>query len=109
MDPVSRPGGPSEGVWGVVRALRRGGRLVSPGATSGPLVELDMRYLYWRQISILGSTMASQREFEEVMKLVFMRRLKPVVDRVFPLEEVQQAHVYLASGEQFGKVVLRMD
>jgi NADPH:quinone reductase-like Zn-dependent oxidoreductase len=92
-----------------VRSLRRGGRLVSPGATSGPVVELDLRYLFWRQISILGSTMSSAREFEEVMKLVFMRRLRPVVDRVFPLDEARGAHEYLARGEQFGKVVLRVD
>jgi len=67
------------------------------------------RYLFWRQISVLGSTMANQREFEEVMKLVFMGRLKPVVDRVFPLEQARQAHEYLAKGEQFGKVVLAID
>ncbi|TLZ79464.1 MAG: zinc-binding dehydrogenase, partial [Methanobacteriota archaeon] len=49
------------------------------------------------------------REFEEVMKLVFMGRLKPVVDRVFPLEQARQAHEYLGRGEQFGKVVLSID
>ena len=62
-----------------------------------------------RPIIVLGSTMANQREFEEVMKLVFMGRLKPVVDRIFPLEEARQAHEYLARGEQFGKVVLSID
>jgi len=92
-----------------VRALRRGGRLVCPGATTGPMVQLDLRYLFWRQLSILGSTMANQREFEEVMKLVFMGRLKPVVDKVFPLEKAREAHEYLARGEHFGKVVLSMD
>jgi NADPH:quinone reductase-like Zn-dependent oxidoreductase len=50
--------------------------------------------------------MASRREFDEVMKLVFMGRLKPVVDRVFPLEQARMAHEYLDRGEQFGKVVL---
>jgi NADPH:quinone reductase-like Zn-dependent oxidoreductase len=89
-----------------VRSLRRGGRVVVPGATTGPMLELDARYLFWRQLSILGSTMASRREFEEVMKLVFMGRLKPVVDRVFPLEQARMAHEYLVRGEQFGKVVL---
>ena len=92
-----------------VRALRRGGRLVSPGATTGPMVELDMRLLFWRQISILGCTMASRREFEEVLKLVFMGRLKPVVDKSFPLREARLAHEYLGRGEQFGKVVLTVD
>src|SRR5437667_4054061 len=92
-----------------VRTLRKGGRVVVPGATTGSLLELDARYLFWRQLSVLGSTMANQREFEEVMKLVFMGRLKPVVDRIFPLEEARQAHEYLARGEQFGKVVLSLD
>jgi len=73
------------------------------------MVQLDLRYLFWRQLSILGSTMANQREFEEVMKLVFMGRLKPVVDKVFPLEKAREAHEYLARGEHFGKVVLSMD
>jgi NADPH:quinone reductase-like Zn-dependent oxidoreductase len=89
-----------------VRSLRKGGRVVVPGATTGPMLELDARYLFWRQLSVLGSTMASRREFEDVMKLVFMGRLKPIVDRVFPLEQARAAHEYLGRGEQFGKVVL---
>src|SRR5439155_1162230 len=89
-----------------VRTLRKGGRVVVPGATTGSMLELDARYLFWRQLSVLGSTMANQREFEEVMKLVFMGRLKPVVDRVFPLKDARAAHEYLGRGEQFGKVVL---
>ena len=89
-----------------VRTLRKGGRIVVPGATTGSMLELDARYLFWRQLSVLGSTMANQREFEEVMKLVFMGRLKPVVDRVFPLKDARAAHEYLGRGEQFGKVVL---
>ncbi|HYM40844.1 MAG TPA: zinc-binding dehydrogenase [Thermoplasmata archaeon] len=91
-----------------LRSLRKGGRLVVPGATTGPMPQIDLRYLFWRQLSVLGSTMANRREFEEVMKLVFMGRLKPVVDRVFPLKEAAQAHAYLERGEQFGKVVLRV-
>jgi NADPH:quinone reductase-like Zn-dependent oxidoreductase len=89
-----------------VRSLRKGGRLVVPGATTGPLPQIDLRYLFWRQLSVIGSTMADRREFEDVMKLVFMGRLKPVVDRVFPLREARQAHEFLESAEQFGKVVL---
>ncbi len=91
-----------------VRSLRKGGRLVVPGATTGPLPPLDLRYVFWRQLSILGSTMANRSEFEAVMKLVFMGRLRPVVDRVFPLKEAREAHAYLERGEQFGKVVLRV-
>ena len=89
-----------------LRALRKGGRLVIPGGTTGTLPQIDLRYLWWRQLSVLGSTMANQREFEAVMKLVFMGRLKPIVDRVFPLREAAAAHAYLEKGEQFGKIVL---
>src|SRR2546428_12269894 len=92
-----------------LRSLRKGGRLVTPGATSGPIAELDIRYLYWRQLTVMGSTMSTQKEFEDVMKLIFMGRLKPVVDRVFPLQEAREAHEYLEKGAQFGKVVLRVD
>ena len=91
-----------------LRSLRKGGRLVIPGASTGPMPQIDLRYLFWRQLSVLGSTMASRHEFEEVMKLVFMGRLKPVVDRVFPLEQARDAHAYLERAEQFGKVVLRV-
>src|SRR2546425_4090231 len=92
-----------------LRSLRKGGRLVMPGATSGPIAELDIRYLYWRQLTAMGSTMSTQEEFEDVMKLAFMGPLKPVVDKVFPLQEARKAHEYLERGEQFGKGVLRVE
>ena len=91
-----------------LRTLRNGGRLVVPGATTGALPQIDLRRVFWRQLSILGSTMANRREFEEVMKLVFMGRLKPIVDHVFPLREARAAHEFLEKEEQFGKVVLRV-
>lgn len=89
-----------------VRALARGGRLVVYGATTGPRSETDLRQLFWKQIEIIGTTMANQREFEEVMKLVFRGELRPVVDVVWPLERIRDAHERLERGEQFGKVVL---
>lgn len=89
-----------------LRALRKGGRLVTVGATSGPNPTEEIRQIFWKQIEILGSTMATNREFREVMKLVFRRRLVPVVDTVFPLAEARAAHERLARGEQFGKIVL---
>ena len=73
------------------------------------MAEVDLRYLFWRQLTVMGSTMSTQKEFEDVMKLVFMGRLKPVVDRVFPLQDARKAHEYLERGDQFGKVVLRVD
>lgn len=89
-----------------VRALARGGRLVFCGATTGAEATIDLRPAYWRQVSILGSTMASQKEFEDVMKLVFRRKLKPVVDRTYPLEQAREAQARLEKAEQFGKIVL---
>ena len=90
-----------------VRVLAKGGTLVTYGATTGPIVSIDLRKLFWRQFAIVGSTMSNNREFETVMRLVFdERRFKPVVDRAFPLSQIRAAHEYLASGEQFGKVVL---
>ncbi|MCX7838858.1 MAG: zinc-binding dehydrogenase [Anaerolineae bacterium] len=89
-----------------IRALRKGGRLVTIGATSGPNPQEEIRLIFWKQVEILGSTMSNQREFNEVMKLVLRGELKPVIDVVLPLERAQEAHARLARGEQFGKIVL---
>lgn len=89
-----------------VRSLARGGRMVVYGATTGFRAELDLRFVFWKQIEVMGTTMANRSEFEEVMRLVFSGALKPVVDRVFPLEEIRAAHERLEAGEQFGKIVV---
>ena len=89
-----------------IRALARGGRLVNVGGTGGPVVEMDLRLVFRKQISILGSTMGSHQDFREVMDLIWQRKLTPVVDKIFPLSEGRAAHEYLEKGEQFGKVVL---
>ena len=92
-----------------LRALARGGRLVFCGATTGPEATFDLRRSYYRGHSILGSTMGSRREFEDVMKLVFRRKLRPVVDRTYPLEKARDAQERLEKAEQFGKIVLTID
>jgi NADPH:quinone reductase-like Zn-dependent oxidoreductase len=89
-----------------IRALARGGRMVVYGATTGHAAETDVRHVFWKQISILGTTMSNRREFEKVMNLVFDGTLEPVVDVVWPLERIREAHERLERGEQFGKVVL---
>ncbi|MBI3551402.1 MAG: zinc-binding dehydrogenase [Elusimicrobia bacterium] len=89
-----------------LKSLKTGGRLVTCGSTTGPTVELDMRYVFSRQLQILGSKMGTQAEMREVARLVAAGRLKPVVDRTFPLSQARQAHEYLAQKKQFGKVVL---
>jgi NADPH:quinone reductase-like Zn-dependent oxidoreductase len=87
-------------------SLAPGGRLVTCGATTGYDAKVDLRFLFSRQLSLLGSYMGTKSELHKVLKLVAAGRLKPVVDRVFPLAEAAAAHAYLESGSQFGKVVL---
>jgi NADPH:quinone reductase-like Zn-dependent oxidoreductase len=91
-----------------LRALGKRGRLVSCGGTSGPMVQTDVRRLFWNQWTIMGSTMGNDAEFDAVVQLFRAGRLAPVVDSVFPLEDGRQAYERLASGEQFGKVVVRV-
>jgi NADPH:quinone reductase-like Zn-dependent oxidoreductase len=91
-----------------LECLGKGGRLVTCGATAGPLTELDIRTLWRKQISLSGSTMASDEEFRAVMALLAQGRLRPVVDRVYPLSETRAAVEYLQSAAQFGKVVIEV-
>ena len=91
-----------------LRALRRGGRLVTCGATSGPMVSIDLRRLFWHQWSLLGSTLGSRREYAEVVALAHEGRLWPVVDRTVPLAEGRAAFARLERGEQFGKLVIEV-
>ncbi|HXT98079.1 MAG TPA: zinc-binding dehydrogenase [Polyangia bacterium] len=89
-----------------VVACAKGGRIVTCGATAGFEPVLNLRHVFWRQLSILGSTMASKGRLFDIVDLVAAGRLKPVVHRVFPLEEVAAAHRLLESRETFGKLVL---
>lgn len=91
---------------GSVRALARGGRLVTCGATSGQEVTMPLRFLFVKELSILGCYMGGRREVDEVLALVGQGVLKPVVDTVFPLKEAATAHLRMASRQQFGKLVL---
>jgi NADPH2:quinone reductase len=89
-----------------VRALRKGGRVVIIGGTTGQDVDLNLRYVYWKQVDILGSTMANHREFVEVMRLVFDGKLKPIVSAKFPFTKARDAFASMEKGENFGKIVL---
>lgn len=89
-----------------VKSLRPGGTVVTCGATTGADARIDLRFLYSKQYSLLGSYMGTMGELSEVLKLVFRGRLKPVVDRTFPLKEVRAAHEYMEHSEMFGKIVL---
>jgi NADPH:quinone reductase-like Zn-dependent oxidoreductase len=89
-----------------VKSLANAGRLVTCGATTGYDAKLDLRFLFTRQLSIMGSYMGNKSELRTVLNLVAQGRLKPIVDRTWPLQECAAAHAYLESAKQFGKVVL---
>jgi len=89
-----------------VRSLKPGGTLVTCGATTGPNVGLELRYLFARQLNLLGSYMGTMGELHDVLGHVFAGRLKPVVDRVFPLKDLRAAHEHLEKSQMFGKVVV---
>ena len=91
-----------------VRSLKAGGTLVTCGATTGPEAKIDLRHLFARQLKLMGSYMGTMGEFHAVMGHVFAGRLKPVVDRVFPLAELRAAHEYLEKSAMFGKVVVKV-
>jgi NADPH:quinone reductase-like Zn-dependent oxidoreductase len=96
-----------EAVWDtLIRALAPAGRLVTYGATTGPKAVTDLRHVFWKQLSILGSTMGSPGEFHAVMRLVFQGAVAPVVHSTVPLEGVGDAHALLEGGGVFGKVVV---
>ena len=90
-----------------IRVLRKGGRLVTCGATTGPIVKLNLNLLFWNQFDLLGSTMGTRAELREVLNLVWKGRLKPIIDQVLPLEKAQDAHKILENGQQFGKIILK--
>ena len=90
-----------------LRVLGKGGRLVICGATSGPSAPLDLRYVFSRQLTILGSMMGTRAELDQVTQLIGARKLKPVVDTVFPLREARAAQERMLARDVFGKLVLR--
>jgi NADPH:quinone reductase-like Zn-dependent oxidoreductase len=91
-----------------LRALAKGGRLVTCGSTSGAEVTLNLRLVFFKLLSILGSTMGSLAELREIMVHVESGRLRPVIDRVLPFEKIAEGHRLLESREAFGKIVLEI-
>jgi len=89
-----------------VKSLKPAGTLVTCGATTGPNASLELRFVYSRQLSILGSYMGTMGELYEVLGHVFAGRLKPVVDRTFPLSETRAAHELMEKSQMFGKIVV---
>ena len=89
-----------------LRALRKGGRLLTVGNSGGPKFEIDNRYIFAKHLSIIGSTMSPLSDFREVMDLVVAGKLKPVIDRTYPLKETAVAQERLWRNENFGKITL---
>ena len=89
-----------------MQAVRRGGRIVVVGNTSGPKAEIDIRFIFGKQISIFGSTMGNHQDFRVVTQLLWAGKIKPVIDQVMPLSEGIEAYRRMEAGQQFGKIVL---
>lgn len=89
-----------------IKSMARGGAYVTPGCTTGPDAKTDLARIFWNQLRLLGSTMGSNEEFNEVVSLFRAGKLSPVVDRVFKPEHCVEAYQRLEAGEQFGKLVI---
>jgi NADPH2:quinone reductase len=89
-------------------SARPAGRICVCGATSGPNPPANLHRIWWKQLTIYGSTMGTKEDFEAAYELVTSGRANPVVDKVFPLAEAAAAHARLEAGEQLGKIVLRI-
>jgi NADPH:quinone reductase-like Zn-dependent oxidoreductase len=98
-----------EKTWATsLKVAALGGRIVTCGATSGPNPKEEIRLIFWKQITILGSTMSNDREFRAMLSAVEAGKLTPRIDQVFPLSEARQAYARLEEGKQHGKIVLQV-
>jgi NADPH:quinone reductase-like Zn-dependent oxidoreductase len=96
-----------EATWKTsLQAAGPNARVVVCGATSGPNPPAQLHRIWWKQLTVFGSTMGTREDFEGAYDLIASGAAKPIVDRVFPLEEAAAAHAYLEEGRQFGKVIL---
>ncbi len=89
-----------------LRTLKKGGRLLTVGNSAGPKFEIDNRYMFAKHLSIIGSTMSNLADYATVMGLVVAGKLKPALDKSFPLKEAAAAQERLRKGENFGKITL---
>ena len=92
---------------GALRSLANQGRLVTYGATTGPALEADVRLIFWKQLSVMGSTMGTPAEFRRAMEQVFGGRIRPYIQHELSLDEARRGHELLEAGEVFGKIVVR--
>lgn len=91
-----------------LKSVKKGGKIITCGATTGPDPQEEIRLIFWKQIEILGSTMSSISEFKEMVNLIKIMKIKPVVDSVIPLKEGKEGYKKLEEGRHFGKIVLKI-
>jgi NADPH:quinone reductase-like Zn-dependent oxidoreductase len=89
-----------------VRSLKKGGKIITCGATTGARVQIDLRHLFIKHQQIIGSTMGNRQDLSEICHLIGEYKLKPPIGKVFPYDKIRQAHEFLESGQQMGKVVI---
>lgn len=95
--------------WGESqKVLRKGGRIVTYGRTTGRMATTNLSLLFWNEQTHIGSTMGSLIDFREVMEHVFSGKIDPLIDSVYPLEQAREAYARYERGEQFGKIVLKV-
>jgi zinc-binding alcohol dehydrogenase/oxidoreductase len=92
----------------LLKNCRPGGRISFYGGTQGNIPELNPQFLFWRQISIFGSTMGTDSEFIEMLEFVEKHKIHPVIDSIYPLKEANEAFQHMAEGKQFGKIILKI-
>ncbi len=97
-----------DGFFELTRIVKPGGRIVFFGATAGNPSRLDQRRMFWKQITLQGTTMGTPQDFQEMVRLFDAHKLKPPIDRVFPFNEFREAYLRMWKGEQFGKIVLKL-
>jgi NADPH:quinone reductase-like Zn-dependent oxidoreductase len=93
--------------WAIsVKAARTGGRIVTCGTTGGANPPADLARIFWKQLVVMGSTMGNMREFSEVIRMLNEDKLAPIIDKIFPYDQIREAHEYLSNAQQLGKVAL---
>jgi NADPH:quinone reductase-like Zn-dependent oxidoreductase len=85
-----------------------GGRIVNFGRTAGNITEVATRLLYWKQLSVLGTTMGTRDEFLSMLDFIEGRKIKPVIDQVYSIDQVNEAFQRMENSDQFGKIVLKI-
>ena len=91
------------------RVLKKGGRIVIYGATAGDVVDFDLRKFFYGQFKLFGSTMGSREELRELLTFMEKHKIRPILDRAFPLDDADEAFEHLQVNHQFGKIVLNME